>query len=128
MEITAALNRGRDGEPMRILFGVMSVGGFAGLLGYLRARYGAITLCGLILSVATSAFVGLEIHFLLKALNMSSDMQFALSGICGYSGGALLDAAFPLLLKYVSKKLGIEAPEIPKRRASDYEEKEEEGR
>ena len=111
--------RGGDETPMRALIIIVGMSGFAGLINYCRTKRGFVNLSGLALSVAASAFVGVEAHFFMKALNVSYDMQFALSGILGYSSGAVLDAAFPILSRYVCKRLGIKE-EAPRRRRTDF--------
>ena len=114
--------RGGDETPMRALIIIVGMSGFAGLINYCRTKRGFVNLSGLALSVAASAFVGVEAHFFMKALNVSYDMQFALSGILGYSSGAVLDAAFPILSRYVCKRLGIKE-EAPRRRRTDFPER-----
>jgi hypothetical protein len=72
------------------------------------------------LALFTSAFIGLQVHFLARYLGINQDLQFALAGACGYGAGQLLDSVTPLLIRWGYKRLGVEYPS-PRRRAEDKE-------
>lgn len=109
-----------DGEGsaiMKILAAVLCLSSLGGFVHWLRYK-GGHTIFTLILSLFTSAFVGLQAHFFMRYLGLSQDLQFAMAGVCGYSAGALLDIITPLLIRIVYKRCGIEYP-MPRRRAED---------
>jgi hypothetical protein len=97
--------------------GVLCLALLGGLVRWMRGK-NKHTLVSFFLALLSSAFVGLQAHFFMRYLGLSQDLQFALSGACGYSAGALLDAMTPLMIRWCHKRLGVEYP-VPRRRAED---------
>ena len=82
----------RNEEHMTLLYHAVAVGMLGGVISWLRRR-GPRKLGPLLVSVATSGFVGLLSHYVTNWLELNIHLQFFLSGIAGYSGGVLLDDA-----------------------------------
>jgi hypothetical protein len=101
------------------LFGMLCLAALGGVVRWLRNK-DRHTLFSFLLALITSAFIGLQVHFLMRYLAVDQNLQFALAGACGYSSGALLDAVTPLLIRWGYKRMGVEYA-APKRRAEDRE-------
>jgi hypothetical protein len=110
---------GGNGTVREALFGVLCLASLGGLVRWLRSR-NKHTWFSFLLALLTSAFVGLQAHFFMLYLGLDQNLQFAVSGACGYSAGALLDTMTPLIVRWSYKRLGVEYPE-PRRRAEDRE-------
>jgi hypothetical protein len=110
---------GGDGTVRETLFGMLLLASFGGLVRWLRGR-GKHTLFSFFLALLTSAFIGLQAHFFMRYFGIDQNLQFALSGACGYGAGQLLDAVTPLMIRWAYKRLGVECP-MPRRRAEDRE-------
>jgi hypothetical protein len=116
----AIFDGGGDGGTVReTLFGMLFLASLGGLVRWLRGR-GKHTWFSFFLALLTSAFVGLQAHFLMRYFGLDQNLQFAMAGACGYGAGQLLDAVTPLLIRWGCKRLGVECP-VPKRRAEDRE-------
>lgn len=66
------------------------IGGLGGLVNHLRKKT-AKDWGQLFVSVITAAFAGMLAQLVAGWLNADVRLQFAISGIAGYSGGVLLD-------------------------------------
>lgn len=100
-----------DGEQARTLFGTMLAACLGGMVHWMRHPKGGYTIVAFCISVTTAAFVGMQAHFILRWMGCAEELQFAVSGAAGYGGGALLDAAVPLMIRWGYKRLGLEYPE-----------------
>ena len=109
------------GGLMKVLMGTVLAAAFGGIVHWLRHPKGGHTILAFLIAVTTSAFVGMQTHFLMLHLNASEALQFAVAGACGYSAGTLLDSIGPLLVRYAYKRLGLEYRN-PKRRREDFTE------
>jgi hypothetical protein len=108
---------GGNSAVRETLFGMLFLASLGGIVRWLRSK-NKHTVFSFLLALVTSAFIGLQVHFFMKYLGLDQDLQFAISGACGYSAGALLDALTPLLIRWGYKRLGVEYPP-PCRRAED---------
>ncbi len=113
-----------DGKQAETLFGALLASCLGGVVHWMRHPKGGYTVFAFLVSVCTAAFVGMQAHFIMRWMGFAEELQFAVAGAAGYGGGALLDAAVPMMIRYGYKRLGMEYPE-PRRRASDREETEE---
>ena len=105
---------------MKLLMGTMLAATLGGIVHWLRHPRGGHTIIAFLIAVTTSAFVGMQAHFLMQYLGAPESLQFAVAGASGYSAGTLLDSVGPLLVRYAYKRLGLECP-TPKRRREDAE-------
>lgn len=127
-------------EPFKIVFVVASFAGFAGLVKWLRSPKGLRTVGALFCSVTTAAFVGIQVYFVVKALKLSPEVQFAVTGICGYSAGVVLDVLLPVGIKCIKSiietvpklfihwaylKLGIERDDNSESKEAQIDEQDE---
>lgn len=112
-----------DGKQAETLFGALLASCLGGVVHWMRHPKGGYTIFAFLVSVCTAAFVGMQAHFIMHWMGFAEELQFAVAGAAGYGGGALLDAAVPMLIRYGYKRLGLEYPE-PRRRASDWGETE----
>lgn len=103
---------------MEMLIGTLLLIG--GTLKYIRSEKKKLTITAYLLSLATSAFVGMIAVLALRHFGISAHMQGAVGAIAGYCGGDLLDVAAPLAIRALCRRMGIEPPE-PKRRKEDGE-------
>ena len=110
-----------DGKQAETLFGALLASCLGGVVHWMRHPKGGYTIFAFLVSVCTAAFVGMQAHFIMHWMGFAEELQFAVAGAVGYGGGALLDAAVPMMIRYGYKKLGLEYPE-PRRRGSDREE------
>ena len=110
-----------DGVQMKTLYGTTLAACLGGVVHWMRRPKGGYTVFAFLVSVCTAAFVGMQAHFIMRWMGFAEELQFAVAGAVGYGGGALLDAAVPMMIRYGYKKLGLEYPE-PRRRGSDREE------
>ncbi len=128
-------------EPFKILFVIASFAGFTGVVKWMRSPKGLRTLGALICSITTAAFVGVQVYFVVRSLKLSPEAQFAITGICGYSGGMILDVLVPLTIKcvktiieavprlfihWMSRRFGVEYEMKPEKEEEKKED--EEGR
>ena len=113
-----------DGVQMKTLYGTILAACLGGAVHWMRHPKGGYTVFAFLVSVCTAAFVGMQAYFIMRWMGFAEELQFAVAGAAGYGGGALLDAAVPMMIRYGYKRLGLEFPE-PRRRASDWEETEE---
>ena len=114
-----------DEVQMRTLYGTILAACLGGVVHWMRHPKGGYTVFAFLVSVCTAAFVGMQAHFIMRWMGFAEELQFAVAGAAGYGGGALLDAAVPMMIRYGYKKLGLEFPE-PKRRTTDGEERHDE--
>jgi hypothetical protein len=110
---------GGDGTLRDTLIGMLFLASLGGIVRWFRGK-GKHTLFSFFLALLTSAFVGLQAHFLMRYFGIDQNLQFALSGACGYGAGQLLDAVTPLMIRWTYKRLGVEYP-TPQRRLGDKE-------
>ena len=110
-----------DEVQMRTLYGTILAACLGGVVHWMRHPKGGYTVFAFLVSVCTAAFVGMQAHFIMRWMGFAEELQFAVAGAAGYGGGALLDAAVPMMIRYGYKKLGLEFPE-PRRRTTDWEE------
>ena len=103
---------------VKLLLGTVSAATLGGIVHWLRDPRGGHSVLAFLISVATAAFVGMQAHFIMRYLGFAEELQFAVAGACGYGGGALLDAAVPMIIKWGYKRIGVEYID-PQRRASD---------
>ena len=103
---------------MKLLMGTMLAATLGGIVHWLRHPRGGHTIIAFLIAVATSAFVGMQAHFLMQYVGAPESLQFAVAGASGYSAGTLLDSVGPLLVRYAYKRLGVDYP-TPKRRRED---------
>ena len=109
-----------DEVQMRTLYGTILAACLGGVVHWMRHLKGGYTVFAFLVSVCTAAFVGMQAHFIMRWMGFAEELQFAVAGAAGYGGGALLDAAVPMMIRYGYKKLGLEFPE-PKRRTTEWE-------
>ena len=109
----------RRRRKMEMLIGMLLLVG--GTLKYIRNEKTKLTITAYLLSLATSAFVGMVAVLALRHFGVSAYMQGAVAAIVGYCGGDLLDVAAPLIIRGLCKKLDIE-PFSPRRRKEDLTE------
>ena len=114
-----------DEVQMRTLYGTILAACLGGVVHWMRHPKGGYTVFAFLVSVCTAAFVGMQAHFVMRWMGFAEELQFAVAGAAGYGGGALLDAAVPMMIRYGYKKLGLEFPE-PKQRTTDREERHDE--
>lgn len=88
----------------RMLIEVTIIAGLGGVVNWIRkthkknwGTFGA--------AIITAAFTGLLSHYITGWIGMDIQLQYAISGAAGYSGGALLDTLVPLLSDIVQKRL-----------------------
>lgn len=81
-----------DDAHMAIVFHAVIIGMVGGFIRWLRKR-GPHNWWQLVVSVATSGFVGLMSHYITSWMKLDLDFQFFICGIAGYGGGVLLDDA-----------------------------------
>ena len=110
-----------DGVQMKTLYGTILAACLGGVVHWMWHPKGGYTVFAFLVSVCTAAFVGMQAPFIMRWMGFAEELQFAVAGAVGYGGGALLDAAVPMMIRYGYKKLGLEYPE-PRRRGSDREE------
>lgn len=103
---------------MEMLIATLLLAG--GTLKYIRDEQKKLTVTAYLLSVSTSVFVGMVALLALRHCGASVHLQGAVTAVVGYCGGDLLDVAAPLLIRALCKKLGIESPEL-RRRKDDRE-------
>lgn len=113
-----------DEVQMKTLYGTILAACLGGVVHWMRHPKGGYTVFAFLVSICTAAFVGMQAHFIMRWMGFAEELQFAVAGAVGYGGGALLDAAVPMMIRYGYKRLGLEFPE-PRRRASDREDTEE---
>ncbi|MDR1875863.1 MAG: phage holin family protein [Synergistaceae bacterium] len=99
------------------IISVLCLASLGGLVRWLRNKNGH-TWFSFLMALLTSAFVGLQVHFFMRYMGLDQNLQFALSGACGYSAGALLDVLTPLMIRWCYKRLDLEYP-VPRRRTED---------
>ena len=109
---------GEDGSRMKMFIGTVLAAALGGVVHWLRHPKGGHTILAFIIAVATSAFVGMQAHFLMRYLGAAESLQFAVAGAAGYSAGTLLDSVGPLMVRWAYSKLGIQY-QAPRRRADD---------
>lgn len=76
------------------------VAGIGGLIKYLKGSN--FTLQGLFIRIVSSAFTGWLIGLLALSFQLSTEMSYAICGICGYLGA---DTTISLLEKFIKKKI-----------------------
>lgn len=95
---------------MKVLLGTVTAAALGGIVHWMRDPKGGFSVAACVVSVTTAAFVGMQAHFLMRYLDFAEELQFAVAGACGYGGGALLDAAAPLMIRWGYEKLGLRPP------------------
>ena len=83
---------------------ILGMAVFGGFVSWMRKPHGKRVI-DFMAHVMISAFAGLEAHFIASWLGMDIEFQFAAAGMAGYGGGALLDAAWPLLIDRLNRFL-----------------------
>ena len=69
---------------------ILGVATFGGLVNFLRTSE-KFSASRLVVVLCTAAFAGVLAFYLTSALGLSSEIQCAVSGVAGYSGGSFLD-------------------------------------
>ena len=115
-----AVNLEQGDGGLKLLIGTITAAALGGIVHWMRDPKGGYTIVAFIVAVTTAAFVGMQAHFLMRYLGFAEELQFAVSGACGYGAGALLDAAVPMIVQLGYKRLGLKYPD-PKRRSDDAE-------
>lgn len=96
-------------EGTRTFLQVLLIAGIGGGISYLHHhRRGCFRALEFTLAIIISAFAGMEGHFIASWLEFDLELQFAVAGIAGYGGGALLDVLVSCASKLICSKSGVE--------------------
>ena len=106
---------------MQMLIASIVIAATGGAVQWVRHAKKDFSLFAFLTAILTSAFVGMQTHFLMQYLDFPESLRYSVVGVAGYGSGTLLDAVVPLLVRWAYKRLGLAYP-TPRRRAEDYTE------